>query len=240
MNRPELTTDWGARLFATDSPNYDPLSYNDGSVWPFVTGFAMLGEYANHQPAGGLRHLHGTAAMTGLNAAGFIPEYMSGERLQSLPHAVPHQLFSSSAVVNPLVSGMLGLDGDALHRTLAVRPHLPQTWSVQIENYRVGNSVVAGEIRRSRGEARISLTISGDPLAVTLSPAFEAGATAISAEVNGATVTAASEATPGDTHVTVRTGAVQKVEAIIRVKESAEPPMTLAAPLPGDPAPAHR
>ncbi len=72
------------------------------------------------------------------------------------------------------------------------------------------------------------------------SPAFEAGATAISAEVNGATVTAASEATPGDTHVTVRTGAVQKVEAIIRVKESAEPPMTLAAPLPGDPAPAHR
>jgi glycogen debranching enzyme len=240
MNRPELTTDWGARLFATDSPNYDPLSYNDGSVWPFVTGFAILAEYANHQAAGGLRHLHGTAALTGLNAAGYIPEYMSGERLQSLPHAVPHQLFSSSAVVHPLLSGMLGLDGDALHRTLVVRPHLPQTWSVQIENYRVGKSVVAGEIRRSRGEARISLTISGDPLAVTLSPAFAAGATALAAEVNGATVTAAAEATPGDTHVTVRTGAVQKVEAIIRVKESAEPPPVLATPMPGDPAPPHR
>ena len=240
LNRPELTTDWGARLFATDSPNYDPLSYNDGSVWPFVTGFAILGEYANHQAAGGLRHLHGMAALTGLNAAGYIPEYLSGERLQSLPHAVPHQLFSSSAVVNPLVSGMLGLDGDAIHRTLLVRPHLPQTWSVQIENYRVGKSVVAGEIRRSRGEARITLTISGDPLAVTLSPAFEAGATAISTEVNGASVTAAAEATPGDTHVTLRTGAVQKIEAIIRVKESAEPPLVLAAPLPGDPAPSHR
>jgi hypothetical protein len=32
--RPELTTGWGTRLFATDSPNYDPLGYNDGSVWP--------------------------------------------------------------------------------------------------------------------------------------------------------------------------------------------------------------
>ncbi|HEY3741460.1 MAG TPA: hypothetical protein VGL53_16525, partial [Bryobacteraceae bacterium] len=103
LARPELTTAWGARLFATDSPNYDPLSYNDGSVWPFVTGFAVLGEFRNHQAAGGLRHLYGTASMTGLAAAGFIPEYMSGERAQALPAAVPHQLFSSSAVINPLV-----------------------------------------------------------------------------------------------------------------------------------------
>ena len=48
LGRPELTTNWGARLFATDSPNYDPLSYNDGSVWPFVTGFATLAEFRNH------------------------------------------------------------------------------------------------------------------------------------------------------------------------------------------------
>ena len=240
LSRSELTTDWGARLFATDSPNYDPLSYNDGSVWPFVTGFAILGEYANHQAAGGLRHLHGTAAVSGLSAAGFIPEYLSGERAQALPHAVPHQLFSSSAVVNPLVSGMLGLEGDAIHRTLAVRPHLPQTWSVEFANYRVGKSMVSGSIRRSTGEVRVSLTISGEPLEVTLAPAFAPGATMISAEVNGTASAPKSETTPGDTHVTVRTGAVGAVEAIIRVNESVEALPPLVLPLPGDPAPAHR
>lgn len=240
LSRPELTTDWGARLFATDSPNYDPLSYNDGSVWPFVTGFAVLAEYGNHQAAGGLRHLHGTAAMTGLTAAGFIPEYLSGERAQALPHAVPHQLFSSSAVVNPLVSGMLGLEGDAIHRTLAIRPHLPQTWSVEFANYRVGRTIVSGAIRRSKGEARVSLTISGGSLDVTISPAFAPGATMISAEVNGTKAAATPEATSGDTHVTIRTGAVEAVEAIIRVNENAEAPPVLELPMPGDPAPAHR
>ena len=73
LGRPELSTNWGARLFATDSPNYDPHSYNDGSVWPFVTGFAVLAEFRNHQAVLGLRLLYGTAAMTGLSGAGFIP-----------------------------------------------------------------------------------------------------------------------------------------------------------------------
>ncbi|MBS1855234.1 MAG: hypothetical protein JST11_07700 [Acidobacteria bacterium] len=236
MSRLELSTPWGARLFATDSPNYDPLSYNDGSVWPFVTGFAALGEFRNHQATGGLRHLYGTAAMTGLTGAGFIPEYMSGERAQALPHAVPHQLFSSSAVVNPLVSGLLGLDGDALRHTLSLAPHLPQGWTVEFARYRVGRSVVSGTIARVRGEARISLTIEGEPLSVTISPAFASGATSATAGVGGAQVPMTVESTPGDAHVTVRAAAAQRIDAVIRVTEPAESPQVLVRPAPGDPA----
>jgi len=234
--RPELTTDWGARLFATDSPNYDPLSYNDGSVWPFVTGFVTLAEYANHQAAGGLRHLFGMAAMTGLTAAGFIPEYMSGERAQALPHAVPHQLFSSSAVVDPLVAGMLGLEGDALHRTLSVRPHIPQGWTVRFERYRVGESTVSGEIRRERGSAWMALTIAGEPLAVTFSPAMASGAKAAGAGWNGSRVEARVETTAGDVHMTVRGAASRRVEARIAAEEAAEAIPALPRPAPGDAA----
>ena len=236
LARPELTTDWGARLFATDSPYYDPLSYNDGSVWPFVTGFAALGEFRNHQAAGGLRHLYGTAAMTGLDGAGFVPEYMSGERAQVLPHTVPHQLFSSSAVINPMISGMLGFDGDAIRKTLTVAPHVPQNWSVEFERYRVGRSTVAGTIQRSRGEFHVSLTIMGEPLEVTISPAFVRGAKLISAEVNGARTPTAAEQTPGDAHVTLHTAAVSRVDAVIKVDEAAEPAPVLIKPSPGDPA----
>jgi len=113
--------------------------------------------------------------MNGLSAAGFIAEYMSGERAQSLPHTVPHQLFSSSAVINPLVTGMLGMEGDALEGTLMVRPHIPQEWKVEFDNYRVGESNVSGTIARVRGETRVSLSITGKQLRVTFSPAFAAG-----------------------------------------------------------------
>ena len=236
LGRSELTTNWGARLFATDSPNYDPLSYNDGSVWPFVTGFAVLAEFRNHQMTGGLRHLYGTAAMTGLDAAGFIPEYMSGERAQALPAAVPHQLFSSSAVVNPLVSGMLGFDGDAVHRTLSIAPHLPQTFAVEFDRYRVGRSLISGKIARVRGEMRVSLTISGDPLQVTFSPAFASGATLLGAEVNGSPAAARIASTSSDTHVTLRTAALPRADIVIKVSEPIEEAPLLIKPAPGDPA----
>jgi hypothetical protein len=228
LYRSELTTAWGARLFATDSPNYDPLSYNDGSVWPFVTGFAILAGYSNHQPEGALRHLHGTAALTGLAAAGFIPEYMSGERAQALPHAVPHQLFSSSAVIHPAVAGMLGLDGDAVRKTLTVAPHIPQGWTVRFDNYRVGNSTVSGTIARTRGESRIDLAIAGDPLSVSLSPAFAAGATLVAGQTG-----AQLQTTAGDTHVNVRVADGGSVHSVIRTNEAAEPAPQLATIVPG-------
>ena len=135
---------------------------------------------------------------------------------------------------------MLGLEGDAIHRTLAIRPHLPQTWNIEFANYRVGKTIVSGSIHRSKGEARVSLNLSGEPLDVTISPAFAPGAALISAEVNGKESAAQSEATSGDTHFTMRTGAAQAIEALIRVNEPLEAPPVLPLPLPGDPTPAHR
>ncbi len=236
LNRPELTTDWGARLFATDSPYYDPLSYNDGSVWPFVTGFVTLAEYFNHQPSGGLHHLYGVAAMNGLSAAGFIPEYLSGERAQALPHAVPHQLFSSSAVINPLVSGMLGLDGNALDGTLNFSPNIPQNWTVNFDHYRVGRSSVSGTITRTRGETRVLLTIAGPALQTTIGPAFASGSKLMSVEINGGPVSQQQMLpTAGDMHIIVHTTA-NHIDAVFHVEEPVEPAPVLVNPEPGAPA----
>jgi hypothetical protein len=181
LSRPEVATPWGTRLFATNSPNYDPLSYNDGSVWPFVTGFAITAQFRNGAPREGLRQLYGLAAMTGLSGAGYLTEYLSGERAQALPRSVPHQLFSSAAVVHPLVSGLLGLEGDAIAGTLLFRPAIPLAWErVSFSNYRVGRSTVAGEIRCVNKEYRVSLRISGPPLQVAMDPQFPAGAKQVS------------------------------------------------------------
>lgn len=171
--RPELTTGWGTRLFATDSPNYDPLGYNDGSVWPFVTGFVMSAEFRHHQAEAGLRHLYGVAGTTGWPGAGFIAEYMSGDRAQVLPRAVPHQLFSSSSILRATIGGLLGLEGDALNSKLRIAPHIPIAWKmVRFANYRVGESVVSGEIENTETTTRVKLTVTGPPLDITIAPAF--------------------------------------------------------------------
>jgi hypothetical protein len=236
LAKPELTTDWGTRLFATDSPYYDPLSYNDGSVWPFVTAFDIMAEYRWHQPRAALRHLHGVAAMLGLTGAGFIPEYMSGERAQALPHAVPHQLFSSSAVLYTTVSGMLGMEGDAATRALILRPHLPQGWTVRFDGYRLGKSLVSGSVERLRGEARVSLRIEGEPLAVVFAPAFSRGAAIESADLNGARAPVRTESSTADLHAELTAPAAARVEARIRANEPAEAPPVLTNPEPGEPA----
>jgi glycogen debranching enzyme len=174
--RPELTTGWGTRLFATDSPNYDPLGYNDGSVWPFVTGFVISAEFRHHHAEAGLRHLYGVAGTTGWPGAGFIAEYMSGDRAQVLPRAVPHQLFSSSAILRGMVSGLLGLEGDAAKRTVRFTPHIPVEWGlVRFSNFRVGESLVSGEMENAETYTRVKIEVSGPALDIVIAPAFPAG-----------------------------------------------------------------
>jgi hypothetical protein len=231
FNRPELSTDWGTRLFATDSPHYDPLSYNDGSVWPFLTGFVTEAEFANHRASAGLQHLYGTAWLTGSPGAGFIPENLSGDRAQYLSHAVPHQLFSSSAAIRPLVAGLLGLSGDALSGTLRFAPHLPASWrSTRFDRFAVGESLVSGVVERAPGRLHVSLRISGKPLHVTLAPALPPGSKLRKSSISGARL----EATPSDVHVVLDAGAVSNLDVTFDVEEGVELAPDLPHPEPGD------
>jgi len=161
LNRATLATDWGVRLFATDSPYYDALSYNDGSVWPFVTGFAIQAQFRNGWVESGRQLLEGLARADGLMGAGFMPEYLSGDRFQALPRAVPHQLFSASPLVEGTISGLFGLDGDALTQTLDFRP---PARDFSFRNYRVGASTIDGK----RTASDIRLAIRGPLLRIRL------------------------------------------------------------------------
>jgi hypothetical protein len=235
FNRPELSTDWGTRLFATDSPFYDPLSYNDGSVWPFVTGFVALAEFRHHRAQAALQHLYGVASLTGFLEAGVIPEYLSGDRAQPLEHAVPHQLFSSSAAVHPLVSGLLGLEGDAISGELRFTPHLPAFWThTSFERYRVGESEVAGEVTREMGMLRLHLHIDGKPLALRMAPALPPGSSVKSAGLNGQPAAARIEDHGTDVHAALETGPLGEADVVFRIAEGVEILPELRAAEPGD------
>ena len=211
----DIMTDWGARPLSATSPLFDPLHYNNGAVWPFVTGFVSLAEYSYHNAAAGWFALDAIARTSFDQSLGRNPEVISGRLYKPLDTAVPQQFFATSMVLTPLIRGLLGIDVDAPARRVTIAPHLPPEWdSVAVDNVPVGADRLSLMIRRSAGEISVAARRSGDdhtPLQVVFSPALPLGA-----HVSGSGV--AAEVTPGDVHATV--SAMVAASATLRVAYS--------------------
>ena len=185
--RPDLATDWGSRWLSNENPLYDPVSYNNGSVWPFISGLVALAQYRNDQLLAGFATWSAIAQLTGIETPGALPEQMTGDRYIPQSRAVPHQLFSSMGVVVPLVRGILGLSPDAPRDELTFRPALPAQWPwVRFKSFRFGMHHLSGKI--SQSAARMNLRLEDDspkPLDVRFSPTLPWGAHVTRVRVNG-------------------------------------------------------
>jgi glycogen debranching enzyme len=195
----EIMTDWGARPLSARSALFDPLHYNNGAVWPFVTGWVALAQYRYHNAHAGRFALE-AIARTGFDAAlGRNPEVISGRLYKPLDTAVPHQFFATSMVLTPLVRGMLGLEVDAPAGKLTLAPRLPAEWdSVRVDNVAVGADRLSFVVRRSGRSLLAEVWRTGGdaarPIDVTFAPSLPLGATEVTAMVPG---TPAVERWPG-------------------------------------------
>ena len=192
-----IMTDWGARPLGAASPLFDPLHYNNGAVWPFVTGFVSLAQYRYHNAPAGWFALQ-SIARTGFDyALGRNPEVISGRLYKPLDTHVPQQFFATSMVLTPLLRGLLGLDVDAPARRVTIAPHLPPDWdTATIDRIPVGAGRMSVTLRRAAGRISATITRTGDttPIDVVFSPALPLGARTTSAAVT---------ITPGDIHASV-------------------------------------
>lgn len=118
---PALMTDWGVRLLSSDHPLYDPLHYNNGAVWPFMTGFASWALFNYGRDEAGYRALKANAESTFFGALGRNPELLSGAYHQTLDTTVPHQFFASSMIPTPLILGLLEWNGIEPNRGKAAK-----------------------------------------------------------------------------------------------------------------------
>ena len=197
----DIMTDWGARPLSAASPLFDPLHYNNGAVWPFVTGWVALAQYRYHNAHAGRFALDAVARTTFDEARGRNPEVISGRLYKPLDTAVPQQFFATSMVLTPLVRGLLGLDVDAPARRVTIAPHLPPDWdSLRVDDVPVGPDRLSILLRREAGRLSAAVTRSGAapavPVEIVFSPALPLGARVTSA--------ADVDRTPGDVHATVR------------------------------------
>ena len=174
LARPGIASDWGARLLSRESPAYEPQSYNNGAVWPFLTGFATLALYSQHRAPAAWAYLDGTADLAFLESRGYTPELLSGERLRSLDPAVPHQLFSTSGFLSGFMRGLLGMKEPSASdptAALGLEPQLPPAWDhVGVRRLRWRDAVYDVDISRASTSVDVSVTQSGQsrPIVVRL------------------------------------------------------------------------
>jgi len=187
MNSADLTTSWGVRILTRRSPLYEPLNYNYGAVWPFLTGYAAGALFEHGQAIQGYGLVLANARHLFDNALGCATELFSGGLYAWPQEAVAHQGFSGGGFLLPFIQGLLGLGGDAAKKEVRFRPSFPADWSeVLIGNFRIGPETFDLQYKRDDTKIRVQITSRpGSSFRLHFSPALSLGTRIRRAMVNG-------------------------------------------------------
>ncbi len=200
--RAALTTDWGARSLSSGSRLFDPLHYNNGTVWPFVTGFAALAQYRYRNPTSGFQLLQSIVRSGWDRGLGRNPEVYAGLMHEPLETAVPQQFFGTSFIATVLVRGLLGWEPDLPAGTVRLAPQLPIEWDrLAVKNAPAGENRYSLSVQRSSTRLEVTLrrTAGARPLTLEFAPRLPLGAV-----VRRATATGAEPAPCGAPEATAR------------------------------------
>ncbi len=163
--QPDMWCGWGIRTLSANNLAYNPISYQQGSVWPHDNSLIAAGlkRYGYHQQVNQIAHGIFTAAS--YFEAGRMPELFAGiERLGDDSFPVPYpdanipQAWACGSIFF-LIRTILGLEADAPHRRLKVSPTLPD-WLPELEltNMNVGDATVALRFWREGEQTQWEIT----------------------------------------------------------------------------------
>ncbi len=234
-----VTTDWGVRTLDRMHPLYEPLHYNNGAVWPFVTGFAAWADYQTRRGWAGYDLIRDIARTGDDFALGVQPELMSAAFYDPLDTAMPDQFFSTSMLITPLLRGLAGFRADAPHCRVMLSPQLPADWDrLTLRRLDSGCGKLDVTIRREPGRLQLALhRLQGTrPLNIQLQPSLPLGATITHVSVNGKAVEYRAVATPHDISPAFETSLADSAAVDIQFSGGAELVPQQTRPEPGDPS----
>lgn len=148
----DYSSDWGVRITGKSSEHFNPGGYHTGSVWPLYTGWVSLAEYQYGRGVQGFTHLMNNLKVYQDWSLGLVEEVLHGSEYK--PFGVcPHQCWSETMVIQPIVEGMLGFKGDVMKNRMSLRPNLPANWDyLTAKNIRFGNRLLSMDFRREGGK----------------------------------------------------------------------------------------
>jgi len=129
--RPDMFSGWGVRTLSADHAAFDPLAYQQGSVWAFDNALIVSGLRRYREDAAALRVTAATLDAARGFPRGRLPEFIAGTQREPgdspthTPRADPLQAWSAAAVPF-MVTELLGLQADGFAGRLnVIRPLLP-------------------------------------------------------------------------------------------------------------------
>jgi glycogen debranching enzyme len=181
-----ISSDWGARLLSVGSDLYDPLHYNNGAVWPFMTGFVAWGQYRYRRPWAGYHLIDAIKQQTFDWSRGRYPENFSGSYYRPMDATVPQQFFATSMLVTPLLRAVLGWEPDAPAHRAKLAPQLPPRWdTVRVRNLRVGATRLDVRMVQTPTSMEVRVAPTGPPVDLEVILPVPLGAVNVLAGVGG-------------------------------------------------------
>jgi len=163
FNESDLITDWGVRNLSNKSSLYEPTNYNYGTVWGFNSIFANASQYKYHYNLSAYSLLMNTIQHAFDYGLGIFPEVFSGDINTKLGEAYHNQGFCTSGYIFPMMTGLLGLNVNAIDNKLTFAPKLPMQWeSLDIKNIKVGKSNLNLSNKLKNGEWKLIIDRTGD------------------------------------------------------------------------------
>ncbi|TMC46407.1 MAG: hypothetical protein E6J23_03085 [Chloroflexi bacterium] len=168
LRQPDLASGWGIRTRSSRSKHYNPVSYQNGSVWPHDTAFAAAGMARYGDKVGAARTIAEMLAAAKAFPDWRIPELFGGQprRTGVEPKTYPVAcvpLAWSAASPFLCIRTMLGLSVAPDGGTITLDPLLPDgvSW-FEATGLRVGTGVIDVRLERVRGRVRaVSVQASG-------------------------------------------------------------------------------
>jgi glycogen debranching enzyme len=162
LRNADLASGWGIRTRSSRSNRYDPVSYQNGAVWPHDTAIAAAGMARYGDKAGAAL----TIAEMISAAAAFpdrrIPELFGGQPKRrgvqptTYPVACVPQAWSAAATFL-CIRTMLGLSVGPDGRTVTLDPLLPDGVDrFEASGLRIGTGTIDVRLERKRGRARVT------------------------------------------------------------------------------------
>jgi glycogen debranching enzyme len=172
LREPDLASGWGIRTRSSRSKHYNPVSYQNGSIWPHDTAFAAAGMARYGDKAGAARTITEMIAAAKAFPDWRIPELFGGQAKErdvaptTYPVACVPQAWSAAATFL-CIRTMLGLSVGADGATVTLDPLLPAGVDrFEASGLRVGTGTIDVRIERKRGRARL-IDVQASGLAVS-------------------------------------------------------------------------
>ncbi len=172
LMQPDLFSGWGIRTLAAGQRGYNPMSYHNGSVWPFDNSLAAAGLKRYGLDSAAHRIIEGVVDASLHFEAQRLPEVYCGfdrasaPLLSAVPGACSPQAWSAGAVFL-FVTTLLGIEPDGLKRRVRFRPSLPaRIGSLTCTNLSVAGGVIDVACRRTGESVHLEVTRNPDRLRV--------------------------------------------------------------------------